>query len=87
VLPSKKVTVPVAALGETVAVNFTPVPYVDGFAEEATPVVVLVRNVAVAAKSPFPFADAAQVLCPVHSPVPLHPENVLVPGFATSVAL
>jgi len=36
VLPSLKVTVPVAADGVTVAVNFTELPYVDGFNEDAT---------------------------------------------------
>ena len=34
VLPSLKVTVPVAADGVTVAVKVTEEPYVDGFAEE-----------------------------------------------------
>jgi hypothetical protein len=41
VLPSLKVTVPVAAEGETVAVNVTDDPYVDGFADEASVSVVL----------------------------------------------
>ena len=36
VLPSLKVTVPVAAEGETVAVSVTDEPYVDGFAEDAS---------------------------------------------------
>ena len=36
VLPSLKVTVPVAAEGATVAVNVTDVPAVDGFADEAS---------------------------------------------------
>ena len=41
VLPSLNVTVPVAAEGETVAVNVTEDPYVDGFAEDASVTVVL----------------------------------------------
>jgi hypothetical protein len=41
VLPSLKVTVPVAAEGETVAVKVTEEPNVDGFAEEASATVVL----------------------------------------------
>jgi len=36
VLPSLKVTVPVAAEGETVAVKVTEEPNVDGFADEAS---------------------------------------------------
>ena len=40
VLPSLNVTVPVAAEGETVAVNVTEEPYVDGFADEASVTVV-----------------------------------------------
>jgi hypothetical protein len=40
VLPSLNVTVPVAAEGVTVAVNVTDTPYADGFADDATPVVV-----------------------------------------------
>ena len=40
VLPSKNCTVPVADDGETVAVNVTFWPYVDGFRLEATVVVV-----------------------------------------------
>jgi len=36
VLPSLKVTVPVAAEGVTVAVNVTELPYVDGFDEDET---------------------------------------------------
>ena len=42
VAPSKKVTVPVAAEGETLAVNITVCPKVDGFKLELNPVVVLV---------------------------------------------
>ena len=42
VLPSLKVTVPVAAEGETVAVKVTEEPNVDGFADEASVTVVLV---------------------------------------------
>jgi hypothetical protein len=34
VLPSLKVTIPVAALGATVAMNVTEDPYVEGFADE-----------------------------------------------------
>ncbi len=41
VLPSVNVTVPVAVEGETVAVNVTDEPYVDGFADEANITVVL----------------------------------------------
>ena len=44
-VPSLNVTVPVAALGETVAVNMTESPTLDGFCEEATVVVVGVRIV------------------------------------------
>ena len=40
VLPSKNCTVPVADDGETVAVNVTFWPYVDGFGLEETVVVV-----------------------------------------------
>jgi len=36
VLPSLKVTVPVATDGVTVAVNVTEEPYVDGFADEVS---------------------------------------------------
>jgi len=38
--PSRKVTVPVAPAGETVAVKVTACPKVDGLRLEATPVVV-----------------------------------------------
>jgi len=41
VLPSVNVTVPVAVVGVTVAVNFTDELYVDGFADEASVTVVL----------------------------------------------
>jgi len=41
VLPSRNVTVPVAVEGETVAVNVTAEPYVDGFNDDATVMVVL----------------------------------------------
>jgi len=41
VLPSMNVTVPVAVVGATVAVNFTDEPYVDGFTEELSVTVVL----------------------------------------------
>ena len=41
-VPSLKVTVPVAPDGVTVAVNVTEVPKVDGFADELKPRVVLV---------------------------------------------
>jgi len=40
VVPSLNVTVPVAVDGVTVAVNVTEEPYADGFAEDATVVVV-----------------------------------------------
>jgi hypothetical protein len=40
VVPSLKVTVPVAVEGETVAVNVTDEPYADGFADEARVIVV-----------------------------------------------
>jgi hypothetical protein len=40
VLPSLKVTVPVAVDGVTVAVKVSDAPYVDGFADEVTAVVV-----------------------------------------------
>jgi hypothetical protein len=40
VLPSTNVTVPVAVLGVTVAVNVTEAPYVDGFVDEVTAIVV-----------------------------------------------
>ena len=39
-LPSKNATVPVAATGETVAVNVTLAPELDGFADEVSVVVV-----------------------------------------------
>lgn len=42
VVPSLNVTVPLAAEGDTVAVNVTDELYVDGFAEDASVVVVLV---------------------------------------------
>jgi len=42
VLPSLKVTVPVAVAGETVAVNVTEEPNDDGFADEASEVVVAI---------------------------------------------
>jgi hypothetical protein len=42
VVPSLKVTVPVAAEGDTVAVNVTDEAYVEGFADEASVVVVFV---------------------------------------------
>jgi hypothetical protein len=41
VVPSLKVTVPVAAEGDTVAVKVTDVWYVEGFSDDATVVVVL----------------------------------------------
>jgi hypothetical protein len=41
VLPSLNVTVPGAAEGDSVAVNFTDVPKVDGFLDEASVTVVL----------------------------------------------
>jgi hypothetical protein len=40
VVPSLKVTVPVAAAGEIVAVNVTEEPYVDGFVEDVSVTVV-----------------------------------------------
>jgi hypothetical protein len=40
--PSKNCTLPVAAAGETVAVNVTDCPDVDGFDDDATDVVVLI---------------------------------------------
>lgn len=40
VLPSLNVTVPDAVDGDIVAVNVTDVPYVDGFLDEATVIVV-----------------------------------------------
>jgi len=42
VLPSVNVTVPVAVVGVTVAVNVTDEPYADGFADEASATVVFV---------------------------------------------
>jgi hypothetical protein len=42
VVPSRNVTVPVAVLGDTVAVKVTDCPNTDGFADDATAVVVLV---------------------------------------------
>jgi len=42
--PSKNCTVPVAAAGETVAVNVTACPDVDGFADDASAVVVLINE-------------------------------------------
>jgi len=42
VLPSVNVTVPVAVVGVTVAVNVTDEPYADGFADEARVTVVFV---------------------------------------------
>jgi hypothetical protein len=41
-LPSVNVTVPVAVVGVTVAVNVTDEPYADGFADEARVTVVVV---------------------------------------------
>jgi len=41
-LPSVNVTVPVAVVGATVAVNVTEAPYADGFADEASVTVVFV---------------------------------------------
>ena len=40
VLPSANVTVPVAVVGFTVAVNVTTAPYADGLADEASVTVV-----------------------------------------------
>jgi len=40
VLPSLNVTVPVAAEGETVAVNVTDEPYADGFTDDVSVIVV-----------------------------------------------
>ena len=42
VLPSVNVTVPVAVVGVTVAVNVTEAPYADGFADEPSATVVFV---------------------------------------------
>lgn len=60
VLPSLNVTVPVAADGETVAVNFTDEPYVEGFSEDASVVVVLVFAEA------SPLRVAQRRMRPVH---------------------
>jgi hypothetical protein len=49
VLPSRKVTVPVAVAGVTVAVSVTDCPKVEGFAEEASAVVVTALTVCVSA--------------------------------------
>jgi hypothetical protein len=42
VAPSENCTVPVAAAGDTVAVNVTDCPDVDGFDDDATAVVVVI---------------------------------------------
>jgi hypothetical protein len=42
--PSKNCTVPVAAAGDTVAVKVTACPYVDGFADDASTVLVLINE-------------------------------------------
>ena len=42
--PSKNCTVPVAAAGDTVAVKVTDCPDVDGFADDASAVVVLINE-------------------------------------------
>jgi hypothetical protein len=42
--PSKNCTVPVAAAGDTVAVNVTDCPDVDGFADDASAVVLLIND-------------------------------------------
>ena len=44
VAPSKNCTVPVAAAGDTVAVNVTVCPDVDGFADDASAVLVLINE-------------------------------------------
>jgi len=47
VLPSMNVTVPVAVVGVTAAVNFTDEPYVDGFNEDVSVTVVTAFTVCV----------------------------------------
>ena len=42
--PSKNCTVPVAAAGDTVAVNVTDCPDVDGFTDDASAVVLLINE-------------------------------------------
>ena len=42
--PSKNCTVPVAAAGDTVAVNVTACPNVDGFCDDVSAVVVLINE-------------------------------------------
>ena len=42
--PSKNSTLPVAAAGETVAVNVTDCPDVDGFTDDASVVVLLINE-------------------------------------------
>jgi hypothetical protein len=44
--PSLNVTIPVAAVGDNVAVNVTEVPYPEGFTDEVSVVVVLVLAIA-----------------------------------------
>ena len=78
--PSLMVTVPVGVLlppeRVTVAVKVTNDPYVEGFVDELTAVVVLVLKVAVAAKVLLPFSAAMHVPVPVHPPAPLQPVKV-----------
>ena len=63
VLPSLKVTVPVAAVGESVAVNVTELPYVDGFNEEVsvTEEEVFPNTVPVKAKQPRTTAERRNI--------------------------
>ena len=84
------VFVPAARLTATVYVALPAVPNVSvpTCPPTVTEPICGAKNVAVAAKSLFPFAEAAHVVVPVHPPLPLHPAKLKpVPGVAVRFAL
>src|SRR6266581_5054889 len=75
VVPSLKVTVPVALLGETAAVNVTGWPNTEGLADEETVVVVLARKVTVTVPLLLPPVVTLQVVVLLQLP-PDHPDTL-----------
>jgi hypothetical protein len=85
-LPSRNCTVPLAVLGETVAVNVTDCPNVDGLLFEATAVVVLVSTVKVV-EPLMKFMVAEIVVVPRAAPVASPWEPLVLLTVATPVVL
>jgi len=75
VVPSLKVTVPVALLGETAAVNVTGWPNTEGLADEETVVVVLARKLTVSVPELLPPVVTVQVVVLLQLP-PDHPDTL-----------